>query len=174
MAFTLPPLPYAFDALEPHIDAQTMQIHPDKHHGTYVTNLNAAVEKAPELASWSLDDLVTPFMRMVDDMTPYYQDRIRQLAPQQRKLVEFLSRNERPTIVKEIATRWLRATAAGSRAARYWRSTWSAHPERARPHCSSGPLAIWMGRPISVSWRAIRPPCWTATVSAPRVRRWCR
>jgi Fe-Mn family superoxide dismutase len=57
MAFTLPPLPYAFDALEPYIDAQTMQIHHDKHHGTYVTNLNAAIEKAPELASWSLEDL---------------------------------------------------------------------------------------------------------------------
>jgi superoxide dismutase, Fe-Mn family len=59
MAFTLPPLPYAFDALEPHIDAQTMQIHHDKHHGAYVTNLNAAIEKAPELGSWSLDDLNT-------------------------------------------------------------------------------------------------------------------
>ncbi|HWZ57775.1 MAG TPA: superoxide dismutase [Gemmatimonadaceae bacterium] len=59
MAFTLPPLPYAFDAIEPSIDAQTMQIHHDKHHGTYVTNLNAAIEKAPELASKSLDDLMT-------------------------------------------------------------------------------------------------------------------
>jgi superoxide dismutase, Fe-Mn family len=59
MAFTLPPLPYAFDALEPYIDAQTMQIHHDKHHGAYVTNLNAAIEKAPELASKSLDDLMT-------------------------------------------------------------------------------------------------------------------
>jgi Fe-Mn family superoxide dismutase len=59
MAFTLPPLPYAYDALEPYIDAQTMQIHHDKHHGTYVTNLNAAIEKAPELASKSLDDLIT-------------------------------------------------------------------------------------------------------------------
>jgi superoxide dismutase, Fe-Mn family len=58
MAFTLPPLPYAFDALEPYIDAQTMQIHHDKHHGTYVTNLNAAIEKAPELASKSLDELI--------------------------------------------------------------------------------------------------------------------
>ena len=58
MAFTLPPLPYAHDALEPHIDAQTMQIHHGKHHQTYVNNLNAAVEKAPELGSWSLDDLM--------------------------------------------------------------------------------------------------------------------
>jgi Fe-Mn family superoxide dismutase len=57
MAFTLPALPYAADALEPHIDAQTMQIHREKHHNAYVTNLNAAVDKAPELASWSLDDL---------------------------------------------------------------------------------------------------------------------
>jgi Fe-Mn family superoxide dismutase len=58
MAFTLPPLPYAFDALEPHIDAQTMQIHHGKHHQAYVNNLNAAIEKAPELANRSLDDLM--------------------------------------------------------------------------------------------------------------------
>jgi len=58
MAFTLPPLPYDFAALEPHIDAKTMEIHHDKHHGTYVTNLNAAIEKAPELASKSIDELM--------------------------------------------------------------------------------------------------------------------
>src|SRR5690242_2545917 len=58
MAFTLPNLPYAFDALEPHIDAQTMQIHHGKHHQAYVNNLNAAIEKAPELANKSLDDLM--------------------------------------------------------------------------------------------------------------------
>jgi Fe-Mn family superoxide dismutase len=57
MAHTLPALPYAHDALEPHIDTQTMQIHHGKHHQAYVTNLNAAIEKAPELAGWSLDDL---------------------------------------------------------------------------------------------------------------------
>jgi len=57
MAHVLPALPYAHDALEPHIDAQTMQIHHGKHHQAYVTNLNAAIEKAPELADWSLDDL---------------------------------------------------------------------------------------------------------------------
>ncbi len=57
MAHTLPALPYAADALEPHVDAQTMQIHHGKHHNAYVTNLNAAIEKAPELASWSLDQL---------------------------------------------------------------------------------------------------------------------
>jgi Fe-Mn family superoxide dismutase len=58
MAFTLPPLPYAFDALEPHIDAQTMQIHHGKHHQTYVTNLNAALEKAPELQSQPIEQLL--------------------------------------------------------------------------------------------------------------------
>jgi superoxide dismutase, Fe-Mn family len=58
MAFTLPPLPYDFAALEPHIDARTMEIHHGKHHQTYVNNLNAAIEKAPELASKSLDDLM--------------------------------------------------------------------------------------------------------------------
>lgn len=57
MAHTLPSLPYAPEALEPHIDLQTMQIHHGKHHQAYVTNLNAAIDKAPELAGWSLDDL---------------------------------------------------------------------------------------------------------------------
>jgi Fe-Mn family superoxide dismutase len=58
MAFTLPALPYDFSALEPHIDAKTMEIHHGKHHQTYVNNLNAAIEKAPEVASKSLDDLM--------------------------------------------------------------------------------------------------------------------
>jgi Fe-Mn family superoxide dismutase len=58
MAHTLPPLPYPSDALEPHIDKQTMEIHHGKHHNAYVTNLNAAIEKAPELASKSLEELV--------------------------------------------------------------------------------------------------------------------
>ena len=57
MPFTLPALPYALDALEPHIDATTMGIHHGKHHNAYVTNLNAAIEKAPELAAWSLEQL---------------------------------------------------------------------------------------------------------------------
>ena len=58
MAHSLPPLPYDAAALEPHIDAQTMQIHHGKHHQTYVNNLNAALEKAPELQGKSLDDLM--------------------------------------------------------------------------------------------------------------------
>src|ERR1700746_3593047 len=58
MAHSLPPLPYAFDALEPHIDKQTMEIHHGKHHNAYVTNLNAALEKAPELAGKSAEDLI--------------------------------------------------------------------------------------------------------------------
>jgi Fe-Mn family superoxide dismutase len=58
MAFTLPALPYAADALEPHIDKQTMEIHHGKHHNAYVTNLNAALEKAPELQSKSIDELL--------------------------------------------------------------------------------------------------------------------
>src|SRR5687767_5894331 len=58
MAHTLPPLPYAFAALEPHIDAKTMEIHHGKHHQAYVTNLNAALDKAPELKEMSLDELL--------------------------------------------------------------------------------------------------------------------
>ena len=66
MAHTLPPLPYPTNALEPHIDAQTMQIHHGKHHQAYVNNLNAAIEKAPELASWSLDDLCRNIAKVPD------------------------------------------------------------------------------------------------------------
>ncbi|CAM3059027.1 superoxide dismutase [Paenibacillus sediminis] len=58
MAFQLPPLPYAANALEPHIDEQTMIIHHDRHHNTYVTNLNAALESAPELQGKSLEELI--------------------------------------------------------------------------------------------------------------------
>ena len=58
MAFTLPPLPYDYSALEPNIDEQTMRIHHDKHHQTYVTNLNAALEQAPELQNKSIEELL--------------------------------------------------------------------------------------------------------------------
>ena len=58
MVYTLPELPYAKDALEPHIDELTMTLHHDKHHNTYVTNLNAAIEKYPELGSKSIEELV--------------------------------------------------------------------------------------------------------------------
>ena len=58
MAFTLPALPYAANALEPHIDAMTMEIHHGKHHQAYITNLNKALESAPDLASKSLEELL--------------------------------------------------------------------------------------------------------------------
>jgi Fe-Mn family superoxide dismutase len=58
MAFTLPSLPYAFDALEPHIDKLTMEIHHGKHHAAYVTNLNKALESAPALAGKPLEELL--------------------------------------------------------------------------------------------------------------------
>jgi superoxide dismutase, Fe-Mn family len=58
VAHTLPALPYAYDALEPHIDAKTMEIHHTKHHQAYVNNLNAAIEKAPEIGGRSLDELL--------------------------------------------------------------------------------------------------------------------
>jgi Fe-Mn family superoxide dismutase len=58
MAYELPPLPYAYDALEPFIDTMTMQIHHGKHHATYVANLNAALEPYKDLQTLSIDDLV--------------------------------------------------------------------------------------------------------------------
>ncbi len=67
MAFTLPPLPYPEDALEPHIDKLTMQIHHDKHHGAYVTNLNKALESAPDLQNKSIEDLLANGCAAVPD-----------------------------------------------------------------------------------------------------------
>src|SRR6185437_8900889 len=58
MPFTLPPLPYAPDALEPHIDKMTMEIHHGKHHNAYVTNLNKALESAPDLANKTVEELL--------------------------------------------------------------------------------------------------------------------
>ncbi len=65
MAFTLPELPYAYDALEPHIDARTMEIHHGKHHKTYVDNLNAALEKHPE---FNAGDDIEALMRRFDEV----------------------------------------------------------------------------------------------------------
>ncbi len=66
MAFELPPLPYKFDALEPTIDARTMEIHHDKHHQTYVTNLNNAIA-GTDLESMSLEDLIRNLDKVPDD-----------------------------------------------------------------------------------------------------------
>ncbi|HXE60787.1 MAG TPA: superoxide dismutase [Gemmatimonadaceae bacterium] len=66
MAFALPPLPYDYAALEPHIDARTMEIHHTKHHQAYVNNLNAALEKAPEFQQKSLDDIIANLSKVPD------------------------------------------------------------------------------------------------------------
>jgi len=68
MAHELPSLPYAFDALEPHIDAKTMEIHHGKHHNTYVTKLNAALEKAPDLADKPVEELIAKIGALPKDI----------------------------------------------------------------------------------------------------------
>ncbi|MBU5366313.1 superoxide dismutase [Enterococcus devriesei] len=68
MAYTLPDLPYGYDALEPYIDVETMHLHHDKHHNTYVTNLNAAIEKYPELAEQTVEELVTNLSEVPEDI----------------------------------------------------------------------------------------------------------
>lgn len=68
MAFELAPLPYNYDALEPFIDTQTMTIHHDKHHAAYVTNLNTALDKHPELSGWSLSELVQKLSEVPEDI----------------------------------------------------------------------------------------------------------
>ena len=68
MAFVLPPLPYAFNALEPHIDAKTMEIHHGKHHATYVAKLNEAIAKEPSLASKSVEELLSGLKTLPDSV----------------------------------------------------------------------------------------------------------
>ncbi len=68
MAYELPALPYDYDALEPHIDAQTMEIHHTKHHQTYITKLNGALEGYPDLASKSVDDLIADLASLPDNI----------------------------------------------------------------------------------------------------------
>ncbi len=67
-AHTVPPLPYAFDALEPHIDAKTMEIHHDKHHGAYVTNLNKALEGQTELQKLTAEELISHLDRVPENV----------------------------------------------------------------------------------------------------------
>src|SRR5919206_133442 len=68
MAHEVPPLPYDYNALEPHIDEQTMRIHHDKHHAAYVTNLNAALEKHPDLQQKSIEDLLKSINSVPEDI----------------------------------------------------------------------------------------------------------
>lgn len=68
MAYEVPPLPYDYAALEPYIDAETMKLHHDKHHQAYVTNANAALDKHPELASKSVDDLLRDLNAIPEDV----------------------------------------------------------------------------------------------------------
>ncbi|MEI5993376.1 superoxide dismutase [Candidatus Enterococcus mansonii] len=68
MTYTLPDLPYAYDALAPYIDVETMHLHHDKHHNTYVTNLNAAIEKHPELGTKSVEELISDMDAIPEDI----------------------------------------------------------------------------------------------------------
>ena len=68
MAYSLPQLPYAYDALEPHIDAQTMEIHHTKHHQAYINKANAALEKHPDLGNQDIDDLMRNLAKVPEDV----------------------------------------------------------------------------------------------------------
>ena len=68
MAYELPPLPYPYNALEPYIDEQTMRIHHDKHHGTYVTNVNNALANQPDLAALPVEQLIQNLSRVPEDI----------------------------------------------------------------------------------------------------------
>jgi Fe-Mn family superoxide dismutase len=68
MPYELPPLPYAFNALEPHVDARTMEIHHGKHHQAYITNCNKALEKYPDLAAKPIDELMRGLASVPEDV----------------------------------------------------------------------------------------------------------
>jgi len=68
MAYEVPPLPYDYNALEPHIDEQTMRIHHDKHHATYVTNANNALANHPDLAALPVEELLKNLSRVPEDI----------------------------------------------------------------------------------------------------------
>src|ERR1700757_604312 len=68
MAYELPPLPYPNDALEPYIDAKTMEIHHDKHHGTYVANVNKAIAGKPDLEKKSPEELISNLSAVPEDI----------------------------------------------------------------------------------------------------------
>ena len=74
MAHEVPPLPYDYSALEPYIDQQTMHLHHDKHHQAYVTNLNGAVEKHPELGKKSPEELLKNLSSVPDDVRKVVQN----------------------------------------------------------------------------------------------------
>jgi len=68
MAYELPPLPYDYAALEPHIDTETMHLHHDKHHQTYITNVNKALESHPDLAALPVEQLIADLNRVPEDI----------------------------------------------------------------------------------------------------------
>ena len=74
MAYELPPLPYDYNALEPYIDTQTMQLHHDKHHQTYVTNVNNALQGHDQLASMSVDDLLRNISQVPENIRTAVQN----------------------------------------------------------------------------------------------------
>lgn len=74
MSFTLPDLGYSFDALEPYIDAQTMEIHHDKHHGTYVAKLNDALQKAPDWQTKPIEEILKDIKSVPEDVRTAVQN----------------------------------------------------------------------------------------------------
>ena len=74
MSYELPKLPYAYDALEPHVDTETMHLHHEKHHQTYINNLNAAIAKYPELAKQKVEDLISDMKAIPEDIRTAVQN----------------------------------------------------------------------------------------------------
>ena len=167
MAHTLPPLPYAFDALEPHIDAKTMEIHHDRHHKAYVDNLNKALEGHADLASKSIEDLLRRHQER-PGVDPPGRDQQRRRAPQPhavlgdhgpegrrrpdraarrrhqgrvRRLrrVQGEGQGERPQPVRQR----LVVARLGRRQARRRQATEPGQPAHGRARCRSSAIDVW-------------------------------
>ena len=104
MTFTVPPLPYAFDALEPYIDAKTMEIHHDKHHGAYVTNLNKALEGHADLQKLSVEELLAQINKVPENIRPAGLAAVEQPGHVKRISIRkpMISAGRRETLIRDV------------------------------------------------------------------------
>ena len=152
MAHQLPSLPYAFDALEPHIDAQTMQIHHGKHHQAYINNLNAALEAHPDLQAKSVEDLIKDLNALPEAIRTAVRNNGGGHA-NHSLFWTLMAPNAGGAPTGKIGRRDQRRSSAASTASR------SSSP-RPRPRGSAAAGRGWCRR--RASWRSRAPPTRTA------------
>ena len=104
MAYELPPLPYDYAALEPYIDEATMKLHHDKHHQAYVTNLNGAVEKHPELGKKTPEELLKDLASVPEDVRTTVQKQRRRPREPHHVLADHEAQGRRRAVGRDCAT----------------------------------------------------------------------